>query len=581
MAANDTLVLTASADGDAQFTVDVNGQQVGGTYDVTAAHGAGQAPANTQDVTLTGDFSGSQPPQIAVNFLNQDTADLYIESVNFDGTVIQGNQAVMNPTSVNPGADPNAAVMYEDGTATFTVGGSTTGSGGTGAGGTGGTGGTGTGGSGGTGGSDTLILTASADGDAQFTVSVNGQQIGGVYDVTAAHGDGTTAANTQNITLTGDFTGSQPAQVTVNFLDQATADLYIESASLDGTVIQGNQAVLNPGSVNAAADPNAAVMFEDGTATFTFNGSTGGSGTGTGGGGTGTGGEGSGTSTPVVTATDTTVQGGQSVALSQIFSASDPTGNTISQYQAWLGDGNPADPIMGSLTMDGHTYTVGNQPLAASNLDQITYNGSANAGTDQLWLRATDDGTNWSQWTLATITDSGDASGSSGSSGSGSGSGSGNQPITMTMSADGDAQFTVDVNGQQVGGIYDVTAAHGTGTTAANTQTVTLPGDFSTAGPLQVAVNFTNDPTADLYIESITADGQTIQGNQATMTPASVNPAADPNAAVMFENGTATFNITPLVQSMAGTTNSGSGGTSGGNGQVTDQNQTTLATSHG
>jgi hypothetical protein len=894
MAANDTLVLTVSADGDAQFTVDINGQQQGGTFDATAAHGTGTTAANTQDITLTGDFSTGGATQIAVNFLNQATADLYVESINFDGTVVQGNQAVMTPASTNPGADPNAAVMFEDGTATFTVGGTppTTslqvaqeqsigpsqtvaltslfsanepdgdpitqyniyeGSFGTpvgtvtdangnvlptfqndtvtslgginynsstnagsdrlwvqafadgqwgnwtfvdmnNTGGSGGSGGSGSGGGGGvvTSGTGPISMVMSADGDAQFTVDVNGTQVGGVFDVTAAHGTGTTAANTQTVTLPGDFSTSGPLQVSVNFTNQATADLYIESVTADGQTIQGNQAAMTPASTNPAADPNAAVMFEDGTATFNITG-TGGSGAGTGG------------NTPPTTslqvAQEQSVGPNQTVALTNLFSANEPDGDPITQYNIYEGSfGTPVgtvtdangnvlptfqndtvtslaginynssmnagsdrlwvqafadgqwgnwtfvdmnnaggDPPATSLQVAqeqsiGPSQTVALTSLFSANepdgdpitqyniyegsfgtpvgtvtdangnvlptfqndtvtsLAGINYNSSTNAGSDRLWVQAFADG-QWGNWTFVDMNNTGDPSGgggtppttslqvaqeqsigpsqtvalsslfsanepdgdpitqyniyegsfgtpvgtvtdangnvlptfqndtvtslaginynsstnagsdrlwvqafadgqwgnwtfvdmnnTGGSAGSGGGGGGGTGPISMVMSADGDAQFTVDVNGTQVGGVFDVTAAHGTGTTAANTQTVTLPGDFSTTGPLQVAVNFTNQATADLYIESITADGQTIQGNQAAMTPASTNPAADPNAAVMFENGTATFSIAPLTQAIAATTSSGSGGSSGGSGQVNDQTQAGLAVSHG
>jgi hypothetical protein len=42
-------------------------------------------------------------------------------------------------------------------------------------------------------------------------------------------------------------------------------------------------------------------------------------------------------------------------------------------------------------------------------------------------------------------------------------------------------------------------------------------------------------------MESITVDGNTLQRNQAMHEPVSVNSAADPNVAVLFEDGTATF----------------------------------------
>ena len=66
----------------------------------------------------------------------------------------------------------------------------------------------------------------------------------------------------------------------------------------------------------------------------------------------------------------------------------------------------------------------------------------------------------------------------------------------------GDAQFTVSVDGQQVGGIYTTTAAHGAGAT----QQVAM-GQLS-SGPHQIGVSFINDewggtPATDrnLYVD--------------------------------------------------------------------------------
>src|SRR6185437_1847234 len=595
----DTIVLTTSADGDAQFTVDVNGQQVGGTYDVTAQHGAGQTATATQDITLPGTFDTSGPVQLSVNFLNQADGDLYVESATFGSQTILGNQAVMNPASTNPGADPNAAVMFEDGTATFnlndtpptttilvaqeqTIGPNQTvalsglfsanepdgnpitqynvyeGSFGTPVGtvtdannntiadyqndtvsslagmtynsstnagqdrlwvqayadgqwgnwtyvdmnNTGSGSGTGTGG-GSTGGSGNVTLTMSADGDAQFTVDVNGQQVGGTYDVTAQHGAGQTAAATQDITLPGTFDTSSPVQVTVNFLNQTNADLFIESATIGSQTLAGNTATMNPGSTNPGADPNAAVMFEDGSATF-----TGGTAQTTGGNTPPT--------TTILVAQEQTIGPNQTVALSGLFSANEPDGDPITQYNVY--EGSMGTPV-GTVT-DANNNTIATyQNDTVTSLNGMTYNSSTNAGQDRIWVQAYAEG-QWGNWTYVDMNNTG--------SGSGTGGGSGNSTIALTLSSDGDAQFTVDVNGQQVNGVYDVTAQHGAGQTAAATQNVTISGDFGSTGPSQVAINFLNQATADLYVESVDVNGNVIQGNQAVMNPASVNPGADP-----------------------------------------------------
>ena len=87
---SDTLVLKVSEDaygGDAQYTVCVNGVQVGGTYTATALHAAGQS--NT--LTLNGIWGGT--PTVTVNFLNDAYAgtaatdrNLYVDGITYNGT---------------------------------------------------------------------------------------------------------------------------------------------------------------------------------------------------------------------------------------------------------------------------------------------------------------------------------------------------------------------------------------------------------------------------------------------------------------------------------------------------------------
>ena len=93
-------------------------------------------------------------------------------------------------------------------------------------------------------GPDTLALSVSEDayqGDAQFTISVDGVQQGGVQTVTANH----SAGQSQTFNVEGTF-GTTPHTVAVNFLNDAydgTAstdrNLYVTGASLDGTSLPG------------------------------------------------------------------------------------------------------------------------------------------------------------------------------------------------------------------------------------------------------------------------------------------------------------------------------------------------------
>ena len=77
----------------------------------------------------------------------------------------------------------------------------------------------------------------------------------------------------------------------------------------------------------------------------------------------------------------------------------------------------------------------------------------------------------------------------------------------------GDAEFTVAVNGQQVGGVQTAVASHGAG----QSQTFDVLGKFE-GGTQTVRVTFLNDDYAgpgsdrNLYVDSATINGQTITG---------------------------------------------------------------------
>ncbi len=78
-------------------------------------------------------------------------------------------------------------------------------------------------------------------GNATFTVSVDGQQIGGTQTALAAHASG----QEQAFTVNGTF-GSGTHTVSVNFLNDAYGgsastdrNLYVDSATINGTAISG------------------------------------------------------------------------------------------------------------------------------------------------------------------------------------------------------------------------------------------------------------------------------------------------------------------------------------------------------
>jgi uncharacterized protein (TIGR01370 family) len=220
---SDTLVLTISEDaykGDAQFTVSLDGKQLAGTFATTASHATG----TRQTFTFKGDWmSGAHTA--TVNFLNDAYAgtaatdrNLYVNAVTYDGTNTNQSAALMS--------NGPRSFSETDGTA---VPSAVTGSG-----------------------TDTLTLSVSEDaylGNAQFTVSVDGKQLGGTFTATTLHASGTS----QNFVFNGDFGSGQHA-IAVNFVNDAWAgtpstdrNLYVNAITYNGTNTAQSAALMGGG----------------------------------------------------------------------------------------------------------------------------------------------------------------------------------------------------------------------------------------------------------------------------------------------------------------------------------------------
>lgn len=227
------LALAVSEDawqGDAQFTVSVDGKQIGGTQTAVASHGAGLV----QTFTVMGDFAAGNHAA-AVNFLNDayggapgTDRNLYVSGAQADGVSVPGASL----TLLSGGAQ---SFSFSIGGAAPASGASTT---------------------------DTLDLHVSEDawqGDAQFTVAVDGAVVGGVRTATASHASGAS----QDVSIAGSW-GAGPHSVAVAFINDAwggtTAtdrNLYVDQVSYDG--------------VAAAGAPVA--LTSNGTASFAVSGS--------------------------------------------------------------------------------------------------------------------------------------------------------------------------------------------------------------------------------------------------------------------------------------------------------------------
>lgn len=219
-----TLVLHLSEDayqGNAQFTVSIDGQQVGGTQTATALRDAGQS----QDFSIKGNF-GSSAHTVGVTFLNDawgGTAatdrNLFVDSMDFNGTRVANAKAA----------------LWSNGTTDLAVPGTT----------------------------DTITFNLSEDayqGDAQAIIRVDGRQLGGVQTITASHALGQSQAMTF---LTPAGTG--PHSATVQFLN----DAWGGTAATDRNVYVGS--IDFNGSHYADA---STTLYSNGASSFSIPGTT-------------------------------------------------------------------------------------------------------------------------------------------------------------------------------------------------------------------------------------------------------------------------------------------------------------------
>ena len=229
----DKLVLQMSEDaynGDAQFTVKVNGVQIGATYSAIASHAAGQ----DNMLTLSGYFGAV--PTVAVTFTNDLYGgpgldrNLYVDGIVYDGA-----------------AQAASALIYKTGTTTFNLPAPA---------------------------SDTLTLKMSEDayqGDAQFNVMVNGVQVGGTYSATASH----SASQDTMLNLSGNFGGAPT--VVVTFINDAWAgtgqdrNLYVDGITYDGVAQTASANLYSNGPAAFALHGTAKSAAPSATMTLTDN----------------------------------------------------------------------------------------------------------------------------------------------------------------------------------------------------------------------------------------------------------------------------------------------------------------------
>ena len=468
---SDTLVLDVSeiaAGGrDVQFAVSVDGVQIGGTQTVTASHAAAQS----QDITLMGNFGPAGSHTVTVNFLNgyATNADagrtLYVNAISLNGVTTFENSDLQY-------SGPYKYTIQKSATPVVSNAGT----------------------------QNTLVLnvaeTSASGQNAQFLVSVDGQRVGGIQTVTAS----AAAGASQNVTLTGNF-GTGPHQVTVDFVNgfsgrptDAGRVLYVNAVSLDSQATFSNIALINGSASTTVTGPSAPLASKAGTQdTLVLKVAEAAAG---------------GQDARFMVSVDGQLVGGiQTVTASAAAGASQNvalTGNfgTGSHNVAidFLNGftGNPNDfgrtLFVNSITLNGAVTT---QNAVQTNAQAVSYVVTPPTSSTP----------------STTVTPPASTAPSTTVTPPASGSGSDTLVLDVSEIAAGgrDVQFAVSVDGVQIGGTQTVTASHA----AAQSQDITLMGNFGPAGSHTVTVNFLNgyatnaDAGRTLYVNAISLNGVT------------------------------------------------------------------------
>ncbi len=439
----------------------------------------------------------------------------------------------------------------------------------------------------------TLVLDVSEDKwtqDAQFTVSVDGVQAGGTYTATALHALG----QSQDIAVTDDFGGGAHT-VSVNFLNDiwgGTAledtNLYVNAITLGGVTTTENNEQLCAGTAQYNLAPTAAQIVGAGSANTATASSTPTL-------------RGVGVAGDVVTVTAT--RGGSSAVLGT--TTADADGNwsltapvladgsyQISATQAdSLGSVSPTSAAR-TLVVDTHVPAAPEMTpgTSLSTSATPTWTGTAEAGA-AVTVMATQGGSSvvvgttiasqtggWSLTSSEALPDGiyqidatqRDAVGTLSTASAAQALvvdthvpaapviGLAVDTLTLDVSADWwqqPAQFTVSVDGQQVGGVYSTAALKSQG----QSQDIALQGAFGT-GAHVVSVNFLNDiwggsaaTDTNLYVNAITLDGVTTTENSAQLWAGAIRYDLAPVAEQVTVTGPATFATSSSTPTLRGT----------------------------
>ena len=469
----DQLTLLMSQDayqGDAQYTVSVDGQQIGGTLTARASHAAGQ----DDTLVVQGNWAAGNHT-VAVNFLNDlyggtsaTDRNLYVDGASYDGAAVAAGRLSLKSSG------SQSFGLRDDGRTTPAGTTTTLGSG-----------------------PDQLVLLLSEDpyaGDAQYTVSVDGKQVGGTLTSSANHG----SSQHDSLVLNGDW-GTSSHTVSIDFLNDlyggtsgTDRNLYVDGATLDGTAVAGAPLSLMANGAQSLRFRNPAPTAQ---AAATV---------------------GSGPDHLTLLMSEDDYKGDAQYTVSVDGQQVGGVLTATADHDAGLHD---TVTVAGNWAAGSHTVAVnflndlyGGTSGTDRNLyvDSATYDGAAVAGGHLSLLGAgsqsfavRDDGRTTPPGTSTTV-------------------GTGPDQLVLLLTEDpygGDAQYTVSVDGKQVGGTLTATANRGSG----QQDTLTVDGKWAT-GNHTVAINFLNDAYGgssgtdrNLYVEGASFDGAVVSGGRLSL----------------------------------------------------------------
>ncbi len=412
----------------AQFTISVDGKQIGGVQTTMANSRAGKQ----QQYNILGSFADGAHT-VAIDYLNASNSLLIVNSATINNASVPSSTVVLSntgtagfsfiatgsitPVSVGSGPDTVALFMAE----------------------------------------------RAAPAGAQFLINVNGAQIGGVQTTTANSALG----QTQEFDINGTFSPGADT-LSVNYLNAANSLLYIDNATING----------------AAVPESAVVLSNVGAAGFSFDG-------------------------PTINAAVTVGTGGDTLALT-VSEQAQPAGAQFTVDVNGSQIGGVLTTAASSVAGQTQVIDVLGNFLSGANTVTLNYLNASNSLLNLVGATIDAAAVVNSALTLSNIGSAGFTFYDVAARTNATVIGSGPDDLTLQTSQRGQpmgAQFTVAVDGTQVGGVQTTTA----NATSGQVQELDVLGTFA-PGSHTVSVDYLNASNSVLTVASATINGSLIGG---------------------------------------------------------------------